>query len=155
VPRRRRRRSSARRKLGWPTSSFASTPAGSTGFATRLAVGYVEAVPYLRRAVAAAAASPDVTALERWVVLVNNLAMELWDAGDASSLVGAMAADERERGALEHLRLTLLAIGLHAVWRGRFADADARTSPPKAAGHCPSSLRQPSGAARWRRPRRR
>ena len=100
-----------------------------TGFATRLAVGYAEAVPYLRRAVATAAAWPsDVVSLERWVVLVNTLAMELWDAVDATSLVDTMATDERERGALEPLRITLLALGHHAMWRGRFAEADAAYS---------------------------
>ena len=99
------------------------------GFATRLAVGYAEAVPYLRRAVTTAASSlSDVAALERWVVFVNHLGMELWDAADATSLLHAEAADERERGALEPLRVTLLAIAHDAMWRGRFADADAAYS---------------------------
>ena len=94
------------------------------GFATRLSAGYAEAVPYLRRAVVSAASKPDVASLERWVVLVNNLAMELWDA-EFGALWEAAAANERQRGALEPLRITLLAVGHHATWQGRFADADA------------------------------
>lgn len=96
------------------------------GFAKRLALGYAEAVPDLAGAVEAALVSGEgVDGLQRWEVLVNYLAAELWDADGPVHLQRVIETDERDRGALGRLRVTLGAVAHILMWRGRFAEADA------------------------------
>ncbi len=106
-----------------------STPSAADllmeGFATRLAVGYPEAVPILRSALAALTDDLSGTELDRWTALGNNLFFELWDIIDTKRMLDRFEAVERERGALESLRVTLGGQAHVAMWSGRFARSEA------------------------------
>ena len=95
-------------------------------FATRLAEGYAAAVPRMRLALDRLASSLNPSeGYERWTVLANNLPAELWETDRTRALLDAMEQSERERGALESLRITLGAIAHCEMWNGRFGAADA------------------------------
>jgi DNA-binding CsgD family transcriptional regulator len=98
-------------------------------FATRFAVGYAAAVPALREAVAALSAEEGPpTGLNRWAALGNNAAADLWDADGYRTILTRLEQLERERGALDSLRITLGGIGHSLMWAGQFAEADAAHS---------------------------
>ena len=62
-------------------------------FATRFAAGYVTAVPKLRDALGSfTSADADEAELQRWVVLRNNLAQELWNVEDTRGCCSASNA---------------------------------------------------------------
>ena len=95
-------------------------------FATRFADGYAAAVPRMRVALERLASSLDPSdGYQRWTVLANNLPAELWEADRTRALLDAMEQSERDRGALESLRITLGAIAHTEMWNGRFGAADA------------------------------
>jgi DNA-binding CsgD family transcriptional regulator len=96
------------------------------GFATRFAVGYGEAVPVLRRAVAALAES-DVGSFgfSRSGTLGASAAAELWDAEGYGALLRRLEPVERARGALDSLRITLGCLGHYEMWAGRFNVAES------------------------------
>jgi DNA-binding CsgD family transcriptional regulator len=95
------------------------------GFATRLAVGFAEAVPRLRAALDALAAGADATDnLERWALLLNYFGMELWEERSTYQLLRQVEAHDRATGALDTLRVRLEGLGHHEMWRARFASAD-------------------------------
>jgi DNA-binding CsgD family transcriptional regulator len=96
------------------------------GFATRFAVGYGEAVPMLRRAVAALAES-DVGSFgfSRSGTVGASAAAELWDAEGYGALLRRLEPVERARGALDSLRITLGCLGHSEMWAGRFSVAES------------------------------
>jgi DNA-binding CsgD family transcriptional regulator len=96
------------------------------GFARRLAVGYEDAFPVLRRAVDALRDDlPDSTLLQPVVVLLNTLGFELWDATAQYELLRDMAARDRDAGALDSLRHRVEALAHYAMFRGNFDEAAA------------------------------
>jgi DNA-binding CsgD family transcriptional regulator len=96
------------------------------GFATRFAVGQPEAAPTLQRAVAALCADDlPAAGLTRWSILGNNAANDLWDSGGYRTMVTRLEQAERQRGALESLRITLGGLGHCLMWAGDFAAAEA------------------------------
>jgi DNA-binding CsgD family transcriptional regulator len=96
------------------------------GFATRLAVGFVNAVPMLREGVARLTThDASASGFSRWAVLGNNAAAELWDVDAYRTMLQRMEHTERERGALDSLRITLGGLGHSEMWAGRFGSAEA------------------------------
>ncbi|MDQ1460908.1 MAG: hypothetical protein QOI08_2392 [Actinomycetota bacterium] len=96
------------------------------GFARRIAVGYVDAVPKLREGVAALAAhDPDTSGFSRWAVFGNNAAADLWDADGYRKMLRRLEQTEREHGALDSLRITLGGLAHSEMWAGRFVVAEA------------------------------
>ena len=104
------------------------------GFATRVAVGFCEAVPFFRAAIDAFAAGAMTSAVSRWAVLAINAAEELWDAPSYQQLLDRLEQSERERGALDSLRLTLCARGTWEMWGGRFSSAETAFDEASAIG---------------------
>jgi len=99
------------------------------GFSTRFVVGYAAAAPILRRGIAALVATPfTATGISRGSTLGSNAAAELWDAEGYGGMLAPLEATERERGALDSLRITLGGLGHYDMWSGRFAVAEARHS---------------------------
>lgn len=98
-------------------------------FATRLATGYAEAVPHLRRVVDTLCADDTPYAgFARWSALGADAGTELWDADGYRTTLLRLEQNERERGALDSLRITLGGLGHSEMWSGRFAAAEARHS---------------------------
>ncbi len=98
-------------------------------FATRFASGYVPAVPKLKDALASfTSADADKAELQRWVVLRNNLAQELWNVEDTRAMLLRFERYEREHGALDSLHVTLGGLAYLAMWRGDFAQCDSHHS---------------------------
>jgi DNA-binding CsgD family transcriptional regulator len=96
------------------------------GFATRLAVGYVDAVPKLREGVAALAAhDPDTSGFSRWAVFGNDAAADLWDSDAYRVMLRRLERTERAHGALDSLRITLGGLAHSEMWAGRFVVAEA------------------------------
>jgi len=97
-------------------------------FATRFAVGYQQAVPVMRRAVGALASGTTAVTppagLTRWSFL-SNAASDLWDADGYQQLLIRLETAERQRGALDSLRMTLGGIAYCRMWAGDFAGAEA------------------------------
>jgi DNA-binding CsgD family transcriptional regulator len=95
------------------------------GFATRFAVGYREAVPAFRGGIAGLCSeSAPAAGLTRWAILGADAAADLWDADGYRTVSMRLERIERERGALESLRLTLGPLGHSLMWAGRFVDAE-------------------------------
>jgi tetratricopeptide (TPR) repeat protein len=95
------------------------------GFATRFAVGYREAVPALQQSLTLLRAeSAPAAGLTRWAILGANAAADLWDAEGYRTLCLRLEKTERERGALESLRLTLGPLAHSLMWAGNFADSE-------------------------------
>ena len=105
------------------------TDAILTGFATRFSVGYCEAVPALQRAVDMLCAEGTPPAgLTRWAILGTDAAVDLWDADGYRRLIRRLEQAERERGALDSLRITLGCMGHDLMWAGDFAAAEVAHS---------------------------
>jgi DNA-binding CsgD family transcriptional regulator len=99
------------------------------GFSTRFVVGYAAAAPILHRGIAALISTPfSSTGISRGSTLGSNAAAELWDAEGYGAMLAQLEATERERGALDSLRITLGGLGHYDMWSGRFALAEARHS---------------------------
>jgi DNA-binding CsgD family transcriptional regulator len=95
------------------------------GFATRIAVGYGDALPMLRDASAELAAAPDrLDGLSRWALLLNYLPTELWEERATYAQLKRAEQLDRDNGALETLRIRLEGLGHHEMWRGNFAEAE-------------------------------
>lgn len=62
--------------------------------------------------------------LTRWAILGADAAADLWDADGYRTVSMRLERIERERGALESLRLTLGPLGHSLMWAGRFVDAE-------------------------------
>jgi DNA-binding CsgD family transcriptional regulator len=96
------------------------------GLATRVAVGYAEAVPILRQAFAdAAAGEVPVTEATLQPLLFHIVALELWDLDRGGTLLVRLAERLRSRGGLMGLWLCLLTLSHKEAWVGRFAASDA------------------------------
>ncbi len=99
------------------------------GFSTRFTAGYAAAAPMLRRAVTELARSPfEAPGIARGATLGNNAAADLWDVENYGAMLHALERTERERGALDSLRITLGGLGHYDMWTGRFALAEDRHS---------------------------
>jgi DNA-binding CsgD family transcriptional regulator len=70
----------------------------------------------------------EAPGISRGSTLGSNAAAELWDADGYGALLHALEVTERERGALDSLRITLGGLGHYDMWTGRFARAEARHS---------------------------
>ena len=100
-----------------------------TGFATRFSIGYREAVPALRRGVDMLCSESTLHAgLTRWAILGTDAAVDLWDADGYRRLTRRLERAERQRGALDSLRITLGCIGHDLMWAGDFAAAEVAHS---------------------------
>lgn len=99
------------------------------GFASRFAIGYREAVPALRGSIAGLCVeSAPAAGLTRWAILGADAAADLWDADGYRTVAMRLEKIERERGALESLRLTLGPLGHYHMWTGGFVDAEVAHS---------------------------
>jgi DNA-binding CsgD family transcriptional regulator len=94
-------------------------------FATRFAVGYPEAVPAYRRCVEMLCAHEPEPSLSRWAVFGSKAAEELWDPVGYRVMLQKMEHVQRERGALDALRVTVSRLADYEMWTGQFAFADA------------------------------
>jgi hypothetical protein len=93
-------------------------------FATRYAIGYVDDVPAYRRGVAMLCEIGTEPGISRWSVLGSKAAEELSDANGYVTMLRAMERTERERGAVDSLRVTLNRLADYEMWTGRFARVD-------------------------------
>jgi hypothetical protein len=92
------------------------------GFATRLAVSYQSALPVLGRAFDAVHSErAPLAGVERSLIF---FARELWDAERAYDLLRRSLRGDRDAGRLETLRIGLVGLGHHEMWRGRFGAAN-------------------------------
>ena len=92
---------------------------------TRITEGYPRAVPWLIRA-ADALIADDLTEIGMPIALIAyTVAEELWDDGRFKTIADRLNALSRERGALHALNVTLHSQAVHALWSGRFDDAEA------------------------------
>ncbi len=99
------------------------------GFACRFATGYREAVPAFRASIdGLCAESAPAAGLTRWAILGADAAADLWDAEGYRAVSMRLERIERERGALESLRLTLGPLGHYLMWTGNFVDAEVAHS---------------------------
>ncbi|MDQ1460904.1 MAG: hypothetical protein QOI08_2388 [Actinomycetota bacterium] len=95
------------------------------GLATRIAIGYVEAVPTLRDAVATLQiGDPIDSGGARWSDLGSFAAQELWDFDGRRAFLERLCDVERKMGAVDRLRFTLVALGDCEMRAGRFAAAE-------------------------------
>jgi DNA-binding CsgD family transcriptional regulator len=94
-------------------------------FAIRFAVGYAEAVPAYRRCVEALCVHEPEPSLSRWAVFGSKAAEELWEPVAYREMLQKMEQAQRERGALDALRVTVNRLADYEMWAGRFALADA------------------------------
>jgi DNA-binding CsgD family transcriptional regulator len=96
-------------------------------FGTRLSVGYVDAVPMLRRGIALVISDDRAgVGVGRAATLGNNAAADVWDADGYGEMLHRLEPIERERGALDSLRITLGGLAHFEMWRGKFALAEDR-----------------------------
>jgi DNA-binding CsgD family transcriptional regulator len=99
------------------------------GLAARFAVGYAAAVPDLQRGLAALCTESAPSAgMTRWAVLGANAAAELWDADGYRTVTTLMEKTDRQRGALDSLRLSLGPVAHALMWAGDFTGADVAHS---------------------------
>ena len=96
------------------------------GFATRTAVGYPQAVPFLRGAVTALSAGeqPAPTGIPA-TILSWFAADDLWDDRGRQAMLERSEAIQRRHGALGALRITLAGLTTGEAWAGRPAEAEA------------------------------
>jgi DNA-binding CsgD family transcriptional regulator len=115
------------------------------GFSTRIAVGYVEAVPLLQKALTGLL-HDDVPSdgLTRWSLLGGMAASDLWDDHSRRLLLRRLAKIEREHGVLNALRTTLRALAACEMWSGRFAASAVLHNESKEISDAISG-----GAGRW------
>jgi DNA-binding CsgD family transcriptional regulator len=92
------------------------------GFATRLAVSYEEAFPLLRDALEAL--HLKTRPLEGIKQFLGFIARELWEEERAYELLSRSLREDRDAGRLETLRIGLVHLGHHEIWRGRFGAAN-------------------------------
>jgi DNA-binding CsgD family transcriptional regulator len=97
------------------------------GFATRIAVGYPQAVPLLRAAVEAFSTSDQATpAGIPGTILAQFAADDLWDERGRRAIFLRAEAVHRRHGALGALRVILAGLCTSELWAGRLGEAEAR-----------------------------
>lgn len=95
-------------------------------FATRIAVGYAQAVPHLRAAVAALCVEPELSHGSVPFTMVGQFAAEdLWDDDGHLRHLRHAETLARGRGALHALYSVLYGLAAAATWAGDFARAEA------------------------------
>jgi DNA-binding CsgD family transcriptional regulator len=116
------------------------------GVATRVAVGYTEAVPILRRAAAMIAADPGDCPIEPQPLLVCLGGHEMWDCEGERVMLERLAQRERSRGSLMGLWLCLFQLSFVERWVGRLREGQAYSDEA-------DTIRDAIGLARpWRFP---
>jgi DNA-binding CsgD family transcriptional regulator len=96
------------------------------GFATRIAVGYAQAVPLLRAAVAALFADDQTARAGIPATILGWFAADdLWDDGGRRAMLKRAEAWQRRHGALGALRITLAGLTTGEMWAGRPDQAEA------------------------------
>jgi DNA-binding CsgD family transcriptional regulator len=96
------------------------------GFATRIAVGYLPAVPLLRAAVAVLSAREQAAMAGIPATILGWFAADdLWDDRGRRAMLKQAEAVQRRHGALGALRITLAGLTTGAVWAGHPAEAEA------------------------------
>jgi DNA-binding CsgD family transcriptional regulator len=97
------------------------------GFATRIAVGYPEAVPLLRAAVEAFSSSDQPTSAGiPGIILGQFAADDLWDDRGRQAMLLRAEAVHRRHGALGGLRVILAGLCTSELWAGRLPEAESR-----------------------------
>ena len=97
------------------------------GFATRIAVGYPQAVPLFRAAVEAFSASDQPTpAGIPATILAQFAADDLWDDQGRRAMFLRAEEVQRRHGALGALRVILAGLCTSELWAGRLDEAEAR-----------------------------
>ena len=97
------------------------------GFATRIAVGYPQAVPLLRAAVQAFSAGDQPTlAGIPGIILSQFAADDLWDDQGRRTMLLRAEEVHRRHGALGALRVILAGLCTSELWAGRLAEAETR-----------------------------
>ncbi|MTD15288.1 AAA family ATPase [Nakamurella sp. YIM 132087] len=92
-------------------------------FATRFGIGYLQAVPAMQRAVAAARAGNELPGLGL-AIPTSLLVDDLFDLDSRRVVLEHSNALERRRGTLLLLRLSTAAIAKSETWEGRLDDAE-------------------------------
>lgn len=97
------------------------------GFATRIAVGYPQAVPLLRAAVEAFSTTDRPTpAGIPGTILAQFAADDLWDEQGRRAIFLRAEAVHRRHGTLGALRVILAGLCTSELWAGQLAEAEAR-----------------------------
>ncbi len=97
------------------------------GFATRTAVGYAPAVPWLRSAVAALSVAEKTAQVGIPATILGWFAADdLWDDQGRQVALERAEAIQRRHGALGALRITLAGLTTGEAWAGRPGEAEAR-----------------------------
>lgn len=134
----------ALRAPSWPEEDLTVEDLLLKAFAVRFAVGYTEAVPAYRRCVETLRGDDPGAGVSRWAVFGSKAAEELWDPVGYGAMLRKMEQAQRERGALDALRITLNRLADYQMWTGQFVLADAYHSE---AAEIAASLGEDS--ARW------
>lgn len=108
-----------------PTGAVEASDLLMDGYATRLAHGHVAAAPILRSAMTTLSDDMTRATLDRWAVLGNSLPAELWEVEETARILRRLEVMERDRGAVESLRVTLGGRAHLEMWNGNFDLADA------------------------------
>ncbi|WP_204358487.1 AAA family ATPase [Streptosporangium sp. 'caverna'] len=95
-------------------------------FATRIAVGYLPAVPLMRAAITALRTDPDLVEAGMPLAVLGWMAMaDLWDDEGLRAVIERLDTFDRDQGALHALRFTLLDLASVELLAGRFGNAEA------------------------------
>lgn len=107
------------RVSGGPEGTRSPMDALLDGFATRLAVGYAQAVPLLRDSVAALFSDDQLDAGIPTTILGWFAADDVWDDRGRRAMFERAAAIERRHGELGALRVTLAGLSTSQLWAGQ------------------------------------
>jgi DNA-binding CsgD family transcriptional regulator len=94
-------------------------------FVTRLIGDYREAVPRLRAVAAALASDSQPDGRVQWPKFAYFAAIETWDDDSRRAILERTADRQREQGALQPLRVTLLALAAALIASGQLTEAEA------------------------------
>ncbi|SNT47829.1 AAA ATPase domain-containing protein [Streptosporangium subroseum] len=95
-------------------------------FATRIAVGYLPAVPLMRAAITALRTDEDLVEAGMPLAVLGWMAtVDLWDDEGLRAVIERLDTFDRDQGALHALRSTLLDLASVELLAGRFGDAEA------------------------------
>lgn len=96
------------------------------GLALRPTGSYRNSVTTLRTALARLRSAAELRNLASpFSVVVSIAAIEVWDIGAYTEIVGRLAAEDRAHGALYALSLSLSDLAYTEIWNGRLATAEA------------------------------
>jgi DNA-binding CsgD family transcriptional regulator len=112
-------------------------------FATRMVLGYGDALPRFRNVLSRMASSDhESDLLPGNSQLVRFAAQDLWDSDGATTALNRLASRQRAGGALLALHFTLMGLERNELWAGRFDAAEALSAAARdvnlASGKTPS-----------------